>query len=187
MLRIIAFITLSISVVGCAETKTENLDGKPEIEDLKSEIQIIDDSLKIYYRQVMDNQIKNVPVSAIQKSIDAQLGFFHYYPKNEFSAECLDKVHQLYIQQLRYLKSVEIADTLLVNFPNYKGKKEVLISVATTYDFMLNDAVNAKKYYLKILEIPRLDKETKANITTRLQFIGMSLEQMIEIQNKSKK
>ena len=183
------FIVLSLSIIGlvsCAGTKTENPDGTPTIEKLKSDIQLIDDSLKVYYQQVMNNQLESVPNDAIQKTIDAHLTFYHYYPKDEFSVECLDKVHQLYIQQKLYVKSVEIANTLLTEFPKYKRKKDVLYSIATTYDFMLNDTVNARKYYEKVLEIPKLDKETRENISSRVKLMGMSLDEMIEFQNKKK-
>ncbi len=184
MLKFIVLSLVLIGLVSCAGTKTENADGTPTIEKLKSEIQMIDDSLKLYYQQVMNNQLESVPNDAIQKTIDAHLTFYHFYPKDEFSAECLDKVHQLYIQQKLYVKSVEIADTLLNEFPKYKGKKDVLYSIATTYDFMLNDLVNAKKYYEKILMLPKLDKETRENISTRIKLMGMSLDEMIEFQNK---
>ena len=184
MFKLIVFTVTAALLLSCAGTKTENSDGTPTAEKLKSDIQMIDDSLKIYYQQVMNNQMASVPNAAIQKTIDAHLTFYHYYPKDEFSAECLDKVHQLYIQQKLYVKSVEIADTLLAEFPKYKGKKDVLYSVATTYDFMLNDAANAKKYYEKILAMPKLDKETRENISTRIKLMGMSLDEMIEFQNK---
>jgi hypothetical protein len=84
------------------------------------------------------------------------------------------------------VKSVEIAITLLTEFPKYKGKKDVLYSIATTYDFMLNDIVKARKYYKKLLEIPKLDKETRENISSRVKLMGMSFEEMIEFQNKNK-
>jgi hypothetical protein len=74
----------------------------------------------------------------------------------------------------------------LTEFPKYKGKKDVLYSIATTYDFMLNDTVNARKYYEKVLEIPKLDKETRENISSRVKLMGMSLDEMIEFQNKKK-
>jgi hypothetical protein len=186
MFKFIILSVLIIGLVSCAGTKTENADGSPTIEKLKSDIQLIDDSLKVYYQQVMNNQIESVPNDAIQKTIDAHLTFYHYYPKDEFSAECLDKVHQLYIQQKLYVKSVEIANTLLTEFPKYKGKKDVLYSIATTYDFMLNDTVNARKYYEKVLEIPKLDKETRENISSRVNLMGMSLDEMIDFQNKKK-
>lgn len=186
MFKFIVFSVVLVGLASCAGTKTENADGTPTIEKLKYDIQVIDDSLKHYYQQVMNNQIESVPNDAIQKTIDAHLTFYHYYPKDEFSAECLDKVHQLYIQQKLYVKSVEIADTLLAEFPKYKGKKDILYSIATTYDFMLNDTVNAKKYYEKMLAIPKLDKETRENIAARINLIGMSLDEMIEFQNKKK-
>lgn len=184
MTKILILLSIILGVLSCAGTKTENVDGTPTIDKLKSDIQIVDDSLKIYYQRVMNNEIEIVPNDAIQKTIDAHLTFYHYYPKDEFSAECLDKVHQLYIQQKLYVKSVEIADSLLKEFPSYKGKKEVLYSIATTYDFMLNDMVKAKKYYEKILALPKLDKETKEKISTRIKLMGMSLDEMIEYQSK---
>jgi tetratricopeptide (TPR) repeat protein len=186
MFKFIFFAITCFCLVRCAGTKTENADGTPTIEKLHSDIQLVDDSLKLYYQQVMNNQIESVPNEAIQKTIDAHLTFYHFYPKNEFSAECLDKVHQLYIQQKLYVKSVEIADTLLAEFPKYKGKKDVLYSIATTYDFMLNDTLNAKKYYEKMLAIPKLDKETRENIAARINLMGMSLDEMIEFQNKKR-
>jgi hypothetical protein len=51
---------------------------------------------------------------------------------------------------------------------------------------MLNDIVKAREYYEKLLEIPKLDKETRENISSRVKLMGMSLEEMIEFQNKKK-
>jgi hypothetical protein len=37
-----------------------------------------------------------------------------------------------------------------------------------------------------MLAIPKLDKETRENIAARINLMGMSLDEMIEFQNKKK-
>ena len=175
---------LLLLAASCGEN-TENPDGRPSSEQLKEEITQTDDSLTLYYGQVMDGKRENVPVSTLDKAIERHLVFYNYYPKDEFAPESLDKVHQLYLQKKEYAKSARMCDTLIKKYPDYKNRKDVYLSAASTYDYMLRDTVNAKKFYNLLLKSPNLDKDTKQSVAFRLKHIHLTFDEMVELQMKN--
>jgi tetratricopeptide (TPR) repeat protein len=172
-----------LSSIACG-VKSKPSDGSPTAEERIQEITQMDDSLKIYYQAIMQNGDSKIPQSSIQKAIDLQMAFYYQFPKHEFAAEALDKAQQLYLQQKEYVKSANVCDTLIANYPNYKQLKSVLISAASTYDFMLRDTIHAKQYYQRILNLKKLDPETKQTTSFRIKHLDMTLEEMIEFQIK---
>src|SRR5690606_29185668 len=114
---------LSFVLTQCTSSGTE--DSKPSQESLKEKISEIDDSLNAEYQKIMKDGSVKIPSLLIYESINRHLAFVQAYPNDAYSATCLDKVHQLYMQEKAYDKSVQYADTLLLNFPNYKFKKDV--------------------------------------------------------------
>lgn len=184
MNRTILFFGLILTFASCGPN-TENPDGRPTPDALKAQIQQADDSLKTYYAEVMKEERSKIPASSIEKAIDLHRLFYVYYPKDEFAPECLDKMHQLYLQEKSYRKSVETCDTLIAKYPAYKKRNEVYLSAASTYDYMLKDSVNAKKYYNLLLQSPKIDKDTKESVAFRMKHLSLSLDEMIELQIKN--
>lgn len=167
----------------CSET-TENPDGRPSIDDLKAQITEMDDSLKVYYAEVMNGNADKVPMHAIEKTIGLHFQFYHYYPNDEFAPECLDKIHQLHLQNKEYTKSVQMCDTLIAKYPTYKKRNEIYLSAGSTYDYFLRDSTHAKKYYELLLKNPKLDQDTRESVQFRLKHLSLSLDEMIALQMK---
>lgn len=175
--------SLLLLLLSCGVT-TENPDGRPTEEVLKAQITEMDDSLKLYYAEVMNGNADKVPVRALEKTIDLHFQFYHYYPTDEFAPECLDKIHQLHLQNKEYTKSVQTCDTLIAKYPTYKNRNEVYLSAASTYDYFLRDSTNAKKYYELVLKNPKLDQDTRESVQFRLKHLGLTLDEMIALQMK---
>lgn len=185
IVNLIFGITLVFSLASCGDSKKDSKEI-PTQEFLKERIQEMDDSLQQAYEKIMNEGSTKIPSLLIYEAINRQLDFYHNYPTDPFSANCLDKVHQLYMQEKVYDKSVEYADTLLLKFPNYKYKKEVLLSIGSTYDTMLGDTSMVRKYYTKLLkEVPNLDKETKSMVQFRLKNLSLSFDELIDLQLKN--
>lgn len=176
------FVTLVLVAFGCGNGANE--DKRPPAADLKKEIAQTDDSLKYYFKQVMDGKLETVPVFTLNKAIDQHLAFYRYYPKDKFAAECLDKAHQLYLQTKEYGSSVLTCDTLIAAYPKYKNRKDVYLSAASTCDYMLRDTTKAKTYYQLLLKSPGVDEETRENVAFRLKHLSMTFDEMIEFQMK---
>lgn len=185
IVNLIFGITLVFSLASCGDSKKDSKEI-PTQEFLKERIQEMDDSLQQAYEKIMNEGSTKIPSLLIYEAINRQLDFYHNYPTDPFSANCLDKIHQLYMQEKVYDKSVEYADTLLLKFPNYKYKKEVLLSIGSTYDTMLGDTSMVRKYYTKLLkEVPNLDKETKSMVEFRLKNLSLSFDELIDLQLKN--
>lgn len=183
-LATLLYIGSLIALAACGEKNTAE-DGRPSQEELKAAIHKTDDSLKIYYKEIMAGNTEKLPSGAIQKAIDAHLAYYHYYPKEAYAAECLDKVHQLYMQDKKYVSAVEICDTLIAKYPSYPNRNDVLLDAASTYDYMLRDTTHARKYYEMLLTSNKISTETKGEIEYRLSHLHLTLDEMIELQMKS--
>jgi len=185
--RYLVLIVLSFFLIRCAagENKTE-AHAEPSKKELKESNKLIDDSLKVMYEEIMKDPSKQIPSDMIMRAIDLKLAFYHNFPDDKFAAECLDKAHQLYLQEKTYVKSVEIGDILIEKYPRYKYRAQALMSVASTYDYMLKNIPMAKKYYQMLLdEFPKLNSETREMITLRMEHTDLTLEEMIELQMKN--
>lgn len=183
MKNVLVMCCLALLAVRCGET-TENPDGRPTADALKEQIAEMDDSLKVYYAEVMNGNSDKVPVRALEKTIDLHFQFYHYYPKDEFAPACLDKIHQLHLQNKEYTKSAKACDTLIAKYPTYKNRNEVYLSAGSTYDYFLRDSTNAKKYYELLLKNPKLDKDTRESVQFRMKHLGLTLDEMIALQLK---
>lgn len=168
---------LVLMLVSCQE-KPDIDNGYVTKESVLEEIARIDDSLKIYYEEIMDNKRNELPISTLEKAIDLHRKFYNKFPEEEYAATCLDKIHQLHLQKKEYGKSVQICDTLFVHYPNYENISEVYFSAATTYDYLLADTSNARKYYQHLLDSPKTSKSIKKEIKMRLPYLGMTPEEM---------
>lgn len=171
---------LFIAFTSCKSKEVVVDDGRPNAVAMKAKIAEMDDSLKIYFEEIMDNKRMSLPVGSIQKAIDLHYNFYIAFPKDEYAPVCLDKMHQLYLQDQSFGKSVKICDTLLKHYPDYKNRNEVYYSAATTYDYMLNDTLNAHKFYNLLLNSPKTSKALKEEIRIRLPYLGKSPEEMAE-------
>jgi len=181
ILKITVILPLVVLFVACGEG--EKTSDKPTKETLKASIQEMDDSLKVLYKNVMTNAEDKVPSLAIYETINRHLAYYRAFPEDEYAATCLDKVHQLYMQEKAYENSIAYADTLLTQYKDYPKRAEVLLSIGSTYDVVLNDKEKVKKYYNQLLrEFPKLNAETKEQITFRLKHIDKTFDEMIEMQ-----
>ena len=185
-IEIIGISALAFVFVQCGSEEKTKTAEKPTQAELKEQITSMDDSLKLMYQQVMDNKLEKVPSVFIYEAVDRHLEFYRNYPNDAFSATCLDKVHQLYLQEKVYGLSVQYGDSLLQKYPKYPKKAEVLLSLGSTVDVMLKDTTKVRKYYTQLLtETPKLNSDTKEMVQFRLKHLDKTFDQMIEMQMKA--
>lgn len=173
------FVALIIAACGGEETKT----GTPSQQEMKTAINQMNDSLQLMFDDVMNGKLDKVPSLAIYETVNRYLAYYHAFPKDAYAAECLDRVHQLYLQEKVYDLSVQYGDTLLQKYPDYKGRANIYLSLGSTYDVMLRDTAKVRLYYSKLLnEFPKLPSETKDMVAFRLKHLDKTFDQMIEMQ-----
>jgi hypothetical protein len=188
MYKYLVFFLVVSQFVACSGSKEKEPTSSKE--SLKAQIQEMDDSLKVWYKLVMDGKESSVPSLVIYETVNRHLDFYRAFPEDDFSATCLDKVHQLYMQEKVYELSIAYADTLLMKYPKYPNKAEVLLSLGSTYDVVLNDSTKVRLYYTRLLkEHPSMDKEVRDQVSFRLKHLNKTFDEMIDlqIQNLSKK
>lgn len=177
-LMYVAFAAMVLA--SCKGAGKSEVNGVPTAENLREEITVMDDSLRLYYEEIMDNKRAELPEASIEKTIQLHKRFYTLFPKDEFAPEAMDKVHQLYLQTNQYGKSVDICKELFEKYPSYKAINSVMYSAATTYDYMLRDTTQARVYYEKLLSAQKVSPETKKEIGIRLNYLGDSPEEMAE-------
>jgi TolA-binding protein len=182
MIKSILLFSLLFGTLSCTTSK-KNEKKTPTQNTIKGEIKSLDDSLKFYYQLIKENKIKDIHSLYYINAIQKYLEFYHTYPKDNYSAECLDKVQQLLIQQKIYKAALSYCDTLLKEYPNYKGNAVVLLNAGSIADGILNNKTKLKYYYSKLLEdYANIDNETKDMVQFRLKHIDLTFDEMIELQ-----
>ena len=179
---ILVMLTLSLASCGGNEKKEEE-GVKPSKEELIEKINYMEDSLKRLTSQLKD--IKQIPNLTRMELINRLLDFYRNYPEDQFAPECLDKVHMTYSGMGVYIRSVEYADTLLLNYPNYVNRAMVLESQGSSYDIFIQprDSVKVRYYYeLLLKENPKMDKAKRNGIKERLKFNHLNFDQYIDKQ-----
>jgi hypothetical protein len=170
---------LVFSIVSCSEN--ESKDEKPSKESLKARIKEMEDSIRGLQANL--NEIKQIPNLTHFELINRLLDYYHNYPEDPFSAECLDKVHMKYSGLNIPERAAQYADTLLLEYPKYPNRAMVLESQGSNYDVFLQPRDTAKiRYYYNLLlkENPKMDKEKRAGIMDRLNHLDMNFDQFIE-------
>jgi tetratricopeptide (TPR) repeat protein len=173
-----------ISLNAC--TESDKKQTKPSKEELKARIIQMEDSLKGLQSTIQD--IKQIPNLTHFELINRLLDYYHAYPEDIYSAECLDKVHMKYSGMNIHHRAVEYADTLLEKYPKYVNRALVLESQGSAYDVFIQprDTSKIRKYYSMLLnENPKMDKGKRAGIKDRLLHLELTFDQFIETKMKS--
>lgn len=159
---------------------------KPSKEELIGRIKEMEDSLKGLQANLAD--IKKIPNLTHFELINRLLDYYHNYPEDQYSAECLDKVHMKYSGMNIHLRAVQYADTLLLKYPKYANRAMVLESQGSTYDIFMQprDTTKVRYYYEMLLkENPKMDREKRAGIKDRLDHLDMNFDEFIEYKMNS--
>lgn len=152
-------------------------------QELKTQIKQTDDSLKIVYAAFMKDPNQLVPQEMLEKAKSQNLQYYRMFPKDAFAAECLDKYQQLLTNDKNYRQAVLYADTLIQQYPKYQKRASVLLGLGSTYDMLLRDSSQVRKYYTMLLnEYPKLDVDTREQLEFRLAHLDLTFDEMIELQ-----
>ncbi len=176
------FFVLLAAVALLSCSGEDKVKAAPTQKELKAEISKINDSLQVLYKNMMERSDFNFPKEVVDTAINLHLRFYHLFPKEAYSAECLDKVQQLYMQKKAYSLSLRYTDTLLLKYPKYPKRAVLLLNAGSTGEVMQDTNV-IRKYYMQLLrEFPKLPEETKEMVEFRLAHLDMTFDQLVEMQ-----
>lgn len=166
----------------CCENKPKVVENSREA--LKTQITEMEDSILLIKDNTEDKNsgmrgIKNIEL------INRLTAYYKAFPKDEYAADCLFKLHMKHTELNAHEKALEYGDTLLLNFPNYKNKDFILESLGSTYDFIIQPRDTSKvRYYYSLLLKERIPKEKREGIENRLKHLDLDFFAYIELNNK---
>lgn len=159
--------------IGCTRSKSTSKQivvGLSNSTRVEKRIEVLERELKESYKKIMDNRVDTLPIQTMHLLEANYKRAFELGPKNERSAQYLDKLQQLYLQEKKYRLSLIWTDTLLNHFPTYKHKAVLLLNAATTAELYLKDQEMMRYYYTRLLsEHPKLKKEVVEMVEFRLK------------------
>ena len=160
--------------------------NKPKVvensrEALKTKITEMEDSISALQKKSSEP----IPNLTSIELINRLTAYYKAFPKDEYAADCLFKLHMKHTELNAHEKALEYGDTLLLNFPNYKNKDFILESLGSTYDFIIQPRDTSKvRYYYSLLLKERIPKEKREGIENRLKHLDLDFFAYIELNNK---
>jgi len=167
-MRYLSIFVLAFVMLSCGKSDSITKEQILELEDQLKETSMSD--------QDKVNELRD-------SLLNSFLTFYHQNPDDQFSAECLDKVHLIYSAKMDYPSAAKYADTLLEKYPDYINRLMVIESQFNTYDMFIQPRNKEKaKYYLELLlkEDKNMDSVRRSDFEYRLEYIDLTIEQLIE-------
>lgn len=167
---------LGLILVSCGENSTENEISKNK---LKQRIKQMEDSIA---------EIQSDPATAAKipnltqlELINRLTDFYRAFPKDDFSSDCLFKIHMKFGELNAHEKSVAYGDTLLKLFPNYKNKDFLLESMGSACDIYIEprDTSRIRFYYEQLLKERNVSNQKKKDIRARLNRLDLTFDEYI--------
>jgi outer membrane protein assembly factor BamD (BamD/ComL family) len=176
MIKQISIFILSSTFLmfSCADS-TKSSSKKTE---LKERIKTYEDSLMALQKDPQ-KALKITSLAQIEL-INRLTAYSRAFPSDNYSAVCLFKTHMIYENLRAPLEARAYADTLLERFPNFKQRKLVLESLASSYDMNSpRDTSKVRLYFELLLKEPGIDAERKKDIKERLKHLELTFEEYI--------
>jgi hypothetical protein len=171
----VLFISV-LFIVSCGDNNEKSDISRAE---LKGKIKEFEDS-------IADLQKDPKNLSKITSLINIELvnrltAYYRAFPKDDYSSDCLFKIHMKYSELNAHEKSVAYGDTLLELFPDYKNKEFLLESMASAQDVYIlpRDTSKVRFYYSKLLNDPNVKNEKKRDIRNRLNHLDLTFDDYI--------
>lgn len=173
-------------VLSCICLLLNSCGNKPKDENsreaLKNKITEMEDSISALQKESSEP----IPNLTSIELINRLTTYYTTFPKDDYAADCLFKIHMKFSELNAEEKALEYGDTLLLNFPNYKNRDFILESMASTYDVLIEprDTSKIRYYYSLLLKEKNLPKEKRDGIVNRLKYIDLDFFSYIEMKEK---
>ena len=173
-------LNIALFLFSCGEDSNKK---KLTREDYKASIKQMEDSISIIQKD--PEAAAKMPSLTNIELINRLIAYYHAFPKDEYAADCLFKVHMKYGELQAHQNAVAYGDTLLKSFPNYKNRDFLLESLGSSYDIYIEprDTSKVRYYYELLLKEKTVKIEKKAEIKARLKYLHLDLFEYINFQN----
>jgi hypothetical protein len=175
------FLIFTLFVFSCGDDSEKN---ELTREDYKKSIKQMEDSIATIQKDPV--AAAKMPSLTNIELINRLVAYYHAFPKDEYAADCLFKVHMKYGELQAHQNAVAYGDTLLQSFPNYKNRDFLLESLGSSYDVYIvpRDTSKVRYYYELLLKEKTVKSVKKAEIKARLNYLELDLFQYIDLISK---
>lgn len=173
MKNIISFLAITFFILSCG------VDPLAPQEEHKQEISKQEERVLELSKNVQDVSEAD---SAKVELVNILLDFYHKYPKDDYSANCLSKVHMVYSSQNQTKLAVAYADTIIDKYPKFVDRMQMIESQITAYEMLIRprNVEMIKKYLnLWLKENKDADKEKISDVKYHLKNVDTPLEERI--------
>ena len=174
-------------VLSCVSLLLYSCGNNPKVDEksreaLKTKITEMEDSISALQKKSSEP----IPNLTSIELINRLTAYYTAFPKDEYAADCLFKLHMKFSELNAEEKALEYGDTLLLNFPNYKNRDFILESMASTYDVLIEprDTSKVRYYYSLLLKVKNLPKEKREGVEKRLKYLDIDFFSYIEMKEK---
>ena len=174
-------------VLSCISLILYSCGNKPKVDEnsreaLKTKITEMEESISALKKKSSEP----IPNLTSIELINRLTAYYSTFPKDDYAADCLSKLHMKFSELNAHEKALEYGDTLLDVFPNYKNRDFILESMASTYDVLIEprDTSKIRYYYSLLLKEKNLPKEKRDGIVNRLKYIDLDFFSYIEMKEK---
>jgi len=181
-------ILILMNLVAC---KTEEAKDKKSTapkalskEELKMSVKYMEDSITALYSN--PKTANSIPSLTQIELINRLKLYYKNFPNDDYSAECLFKIHIKYSDLGAQRDAMAYGDTLLSKFPTYNNRDFLLESMASSYDVEIEprDTAKVRKYYSLLLKESNLSPEKRQDIGLRLKHLELNFFEFIDFQSK---
>ncbi len=174
-------------VLSCISLILYSCGNNPKVDEnsreaLKTKISEMEDSISALQKKSSEP----LPNLTSIELINRLTAYYSAFPKDDYAADCLSKLHMKFSELNAHEKALEYGDTLLLNFPNYKNRDFILESMASTYDVLIEprDTSKVRYYYSLLLKAKNLPKEKREGIEKRLKYLDIDFFSYTELNQK---
>lgn len=174
-------------VLSCISLLLYSCGNNPKVDEnsreaLKNKITEMEDSISALQKK----SSQPLPNLTSIELINRLTAYYTAFPKDDYSADCLFKLHMKFSELNAEEKALEYGDTLLLNFPNYKNRDFILESMASTYDVLIEprDTSKVRYYYSLLLKVKNLPKEKREGVEKRLKYLDIDFFSYTELNKK---
>lgn len=190
MKNLIALLSISLFLFACGQEEVEK-GPKDEFKDKISEqeARVTEQQAKVAQQETkvieLSKGIANAKETDLAKIelVNVLLDYYREYPKDEYSANCLSKVHMLYTGMGDTKVAIAYADTIIANYPEFADRAQVIESQIVAYEISVaprNIEMITKYLNLWLEENKGASKEKISEMKDHLEHVKTPLLERLQ-------
>ncbi|MDX1447050.1 hypothetical protein [Lishizhenia sp.] len=165
------------------EVKNETAPAEITAESIKEGIQVMDDSLEVIYKNIMENN-GQLDRNAVLETINRHLSLYKNFPEDPSTATSLDKAQMLFMQLRLEEEAARWRATLLKEYPDYKDIHRIYQAQIVYYTIDNEQPEKAEELIRQALaDSANMEMEQVEMLKSRLENIDLSFDELTEKMN----